>query len=392
MADRKNQHFVPQYYFRFFSENDTHISSILKRDGRLIPAASIRGQCAGDNFYGSKELESFFSTLESKHSRAHRAAIDVAWNAREDDFTAEEYRNLLELVTFQRSRTLLEIEKSSPAKSQIMLDMFRHHLVHSKHDGKEQMVEMIDGGAVKITEHSKATVVRIIDVAMESVPLISDLEMLLLRNRTDYPFIFGDAPVIHYNTWARDVKDRGVLGTQCPGLQIFYPLDSGTCLVLFDPKKYSGPFGPYLQYDIHQRSDVSSINALQLYHSSRSIYFGPADCTDYVQQLWGVHKDSLVAPRTEYNSDANFWVDGKPPEGKLMHSFEPQLAYELNLSFFECNPVSRRDYTFCHRSPDLVAELDRQRELQENREQGVRSSDRKVRRKSRRQRIRRLPK
>ena len=392
MADRKNQHFVPQYYFRFFSENDSHISSILKKDGRLIPAAPIKGQCSGDNFYGSKELESFFSTLESKHARAHRAAIEIAWNGREEIFSPDEYRNLLEVVTFQRSRTLLEIEKSWPAQSQMMLDMFRHHLVHSEHDEKQRMVEMIDSGAVKITEPPQATVLRTLDVAMESAPLISDLEMLLLRNQTDYPFIFGDAPVIHYNMYARDVKNRGVLGTQCPGLQIFYPLDPGTCLVLFDPEKYTGPFGEYLQYDVHERSDVSSINALQLYHSSRSIYFGPADCAEYVRQLWDTHSGSLVAPRAQYNGNANFWVDGKPPEGKLMHTFQPQLNYELKLSFFEYEPVAQRDYTFGRRSPELVEELDRQREIIENRESGVKSSDPKTRRKARRKRNKLRPK
>ena len=392
MADRKNQHFVPQYYFRFFSENDAHISSILKKDGRLIPAASIRGQCAGDNFYGSKELESFFSTMESKHARAHRAAIEIAWNGREEIFSPNEYRDLLEAVTFQRSRTLLEIEKSWPAQSEMILDMFRHHLVHSEHDDKQRMVEMIDSGAVKITESPQATILRILDVALECAPLISDLEMLLLRNRTDYPFIFGDAPVIHYNMWARDVKNRGVLGTQCPGLQIFYPLDPGTCLVLFDPEKYTGPFGKYLQYDVNERSDISSINALQLYHSSRSIYFGPADCTEYVRQLWDTHRGSLVAPRGEYNGNAKFWVDGKPPEGKLMHSFEPQLDYELKLSFFEYESVAQREYTFGRRSPELVEELDRQREIIENRESGVKSSDPRTRRKARQKRNKRRPK
>ena len=66
MADRKNQHFVPQYYFRFFSENARHISAILKKDGRFIENAPIKGQCATDNFYGSKELESIFSQMGAK--------------------------------------------------------------------------------------------------------------------------------------------------------------------------------------------------------------------------------------------------------------------------------------------------------------------------------------
>jgi hypothetical protein len=363
VAERQNQHFVPQYYFRFFSENGTQISSILKKDGRFIPTAPIRRQCAGHKFYGSTELESDFSALESKHAKAHRAAIDVAWNNRREFFSDDEYRGLLQVIMFQRSRTLLEIEKQSPFQCQMLLDVFRDYLVYSDDVDKQRMLDLIDSGAVKITEPPQTTILRIIEASMDSVPLIADLDILLLRNRTDYPFIFGDAPVVFYNTWAKNVKNRGVIGTQSPGLQIFYPLDPKTYLVLFDPAKYSGEAEKYSQYDLHHRSDVSSLNVLQLYHSSRSIYFGPGDRSDYVLALWDAHKNSLTKPRAHFDENADFLVDGKWPDGQLMHSFQPQIEYDLKLSFFDCVPISQQDYVFCRRSPEFVKELDRQREL-----------------------------
>lgn len=58
------------------------------------------------------------------------------------------------------------------------------------------------------------------------------------------PFIFGDAPVVFYNSYYRNVTARGVLGLQSPGLQIFFPLDSTTLLLLMDDKVYSTCFGP----------------------------------------------------------------------------------------------------------------------------------------------------
>lgn len=374
MADRRNQHFVPQYYFRYFAENETQISLILKKDGRLIPAASIKGQCSGNNFYGSKELEAFFSTLESKHATAHRAAIEIAWNARNGFFSKEEYQSLLEVIMFQRSRTLLEIEKHSPAQSQMLLDLFRHYLVHSDQVDKQRIIESIDSGAVRIDEPPQTTILRILEASMQSVPLISDLDILLLRNRTDYPFIFGDAPVVFYNTWAKNVKNRGVIGTQSPGLQIFYPLDPKTCLVLFDSEKYAVAEENYVQYDLHHRSDVSSLNALQLYHSSRSIYFGPKNSSDYVLDLWNAHKNSLTTPIAQYQRDADFLVDGKRPEGFLMHRFQPQVEYDVKLSFFDCEPVSQKNYVFRRRSPQLVKEVARQREQRNHQVSSIKTS------------------
>jgi hypothetical protein len=66
MADRSSQHFVPQFYFRQFSSDRKRIGALLKRDGHVIPNASIKGQCAKANFYGSKKLESLFSGLAAR--------------------------------------------------------------------------------------------------------------------------------------------------------------------------------------------------------------------------------------------------------------------------------------------------------------------------------------
>ncbi len=67
MAERLNQHYVPQFYFRHFAKNPRTIGTLLLRDGRLIANASIKGQCSKKNFYGSKELEDDFSQIEAQH-------------------------------------------------------------------------------------------------------------------------------------------------------------------------------------------------------------------------------------------------------------------------------------------------------------------------------------
>ncbi len=80
MADRANQHFVPQFFFKMFNGNRRYIHVLMRTNGAVHLNAPIKGQCARHNFYGSQEIESFFSTLEGRSAKAFRHVVDFAWN------------------------------------------------------------------------------------------------------------------------------------------------------------------------------------------------------------------------------------------------------------------------------------------------------------------------
>ena len=77
MANKKNQHYVPQFYFKFFSKNKKSINILLKNNGQIIPNASIKAQCSKNNFYGSQELEDMFSSLEGEYSQVLRDLTEL---------------------------------------------------------------------------------------------------------------------------------------------------------------------------------------------------------------------------------------------------------------------------------------------------------------------------
>src|SRR4029077_14123209 len=104
---------------------------------------------------------------------------------------------------------------------------------------------------------------------------------------------------VSYNTLYRNVTDRGVLGYQTPGLQIFLPVDSRTLIMLLDAEAYAGRYRDSLTVDVDSRCDVSQMNALQLHHSHRAIDFADARDSDYVLELWDAHARSLVEPRQQ---------------------------------------------------------------------------------------------
>lgn len=350
MADHKNQHYVPKFYFRNFSEDKVTICTLLTKNGRTIHRCPIKFQCSKVNFYGSKEIESLLSSFEVRHSNAMHAARDVANNSQSEDLSAEEYHDLLEAIIFQRFRTALEVEKSSEAMCAMSLAAFRHHLKHSDHERKDEMVNHIDLGNITVTESSQSTILRKLQISMGSAVGISDLQLCLLRNCTDYPFIFSDAPVVFYNSYCRQVRNRGVLGLQCPGLLIFFPLDSQTAVFLYDSDRYRTQFGEYLEFDITERKDVSNLNALQLHHSSNAVYFSDWSHEPYLYDLWANHRPTMRPIKDIFVSNANFLVDGQKPSGPLMQILQQQVNFNLDLSFITCSPISQQDYVYSPRS------------------------------------------
>jgi hypothetical protein len=274
---------------------------------------------------------------------------------------ASDLSGIWEAVLFQRTRTELEIIKEAPAIESMCLLYFKNYLEHEENIvDRKQIIEHISNGDVQIKEMPQKTVMRSIAVAMENVKLISDLNFYIIRNHTDYPFVFGDSPVVFYNTYYQNVKDRGVLGWQTPGLQIFYPLNSDTVLMLIDDQSYGGWYNRGLFVDLVKRSDVSQLNALQLHHSYNSVYFADENDKEYIYELWGAHKQRIVQPKVRHVKREGWLIDGKPVDGVLYQMYEPQLNINLNLSFVECSPISESEYKFRRRSPELVKELEKQ--------------------------------
>ncbi len=238
-----------------------------------------------------------------------------------------------------------------------MLKMFKEHLLHTLPPEEiDKYVGPIERGEVRITEDPTATVFRQISVALESASLLVDLQPRLIRNYSDYPFVFSDSPVVFYNLYYQHITDCGVLGLQTPGLMIFYPLTPTLQLMMIDPEAYTGSFanGPFC--DITDRSDVSHLNALQMHHSSAVIYFADPSDAEYVEALYQTHAPRTSKPEAEFRVRTDLLVDGNPTDGEIMHTFEPQLNHSLSLSFVDCTPVMPEEFSFRYRSPELVEE------------------------------------
>ena len=76
MAAKKNQHYVPQYYFRYFNDKQKFISLLLVNDKRIINKCSISDQSSLPYFYGDSEVENKICIIENSNRIALNKFLD----------------------------------------------------------------------------------------------------------------------------------------------------------------------------------------------------------------------------------------------------------------------------------------------------------------------------
>ncbi len=65
----KNQHYVPQFYLRLFSNDSKSIGTWITREDKIITHASISNMASRNNLYGSDQiLENELSKVEKDWS------------------------------------------------------------------------------------------------------------------------------------------------------------------------------------------------------------------------------------------------------------------------------------------------------------------------------------
>ena len=185
-------------------------------------------------------------------------------------------------------------------------------------------------------------------IALECAGSLVDLLPIVLHNKTNRPFIFGDSPVVLTNPLLKQISLRGVLGAQTPGLIVLYPLSPRHCVMLIDAAAYKLKKLNSSVHSIRNLRDVALINKLQIHNSASAVYFSDFQYSQYVVELWRQEKTRLIdhigkvveAPGIDHNGE---------PMGDIIHAFEEQLPLIPKFSFLEYREVPENEYQFTSR-------------------------------------------
>jgi predicted thioredoxin/glutaredoxin len=346
MTSRKNHHFVPQFYFHFFSGDENCINVLHRATGRVHTNAPIKGQACKKLFYGSDTIESALGIMESAAATALKRLIELQNPMLADH---EQIELVLAWIALQRARTQAARQADQPAQDK-MLRLWLEVQINNDETLDDEKARELRDSLNGITSDPIRNQAMRMKVAMEMAGAMDDLSLIMLVNKTNRPFLFGDAPVVFYNAYYRNVIDRGVLGMDTPGLMVFFPVGPKVTLVLVDSARYTVKGVRNHQIMLRDLRDVAALNRLQIHAASTCVYFQDEKMGRYVIHLWEEERKSLNDHSGKVVQAPGFDADTGEALGDILHTFEPQLPYRLRLSFLGCQAAEARHYQISRRS------------------------------------------
>ena len=309
MASKRNQHFVPQFYLRFFQSapKRIHLYDLSKRESRKD--VGIKGQCYKRYFYGkNNEIEDALSELEGTSAKILQGIADARKIPRRG---SQEYHAMLAFVCLQYLRT----QKKARASRQLFHKLLGRAEIEPDSDFLDQL-ELIKSSLSMIPA---------------SFIQISDLKPHLLVSRSE-TFITSDSPVYTYNQYCEGIRHRGTTGLASRGLQIFVPISPSLLLVLYDGSTYK--IRRLTDRWLHRSviddvTDIDQLNLTQMLSAERNVYFSNwGQLHDIERRVPNFEKMEVKDLQTvrEYQQDNN-------PNRALLHMFEQMVDMSLDLSF-----------------------------------------------------------
>ena len=218
MAEKKNQHFVPQFYLRNFSKDENSIGISFHIDTpnpSVNYKAPISRQASHDYYYTSDtSIEDDFQLIETPASQIINRIISEPAIVLNDD----EIYLLKHFIYIQHIRTPMHAQMLEDTVNQMY-----HKLAGPDYDE-------ID---VKVKDAPLRTLVYLSKLAYQTV---EPLKLVILDNRTPLPFITAPDPSIYFNLYC--MRRNEEYGTAMPGLMFYMPISAKKAIFLYDPNVY----------------------------------------------------------------------------------------------------------------------------------------------------------
>ncbi len=272
----QSQHYVPQFYLRNFSNDQKNIN-IYNLSRQKYFSGPISKQCAKPNFYSeSQDIEHAFSKFEGKVAHIIKKIIDN----KTVPIDNQEYIELLSFILWQSGRTN-KASQDMLKRANDIFDYLKPDLA-TMDEAKKIGWTLKDFEKIKVSHKNPALETSY--QAISSAPLLFDLELVLLINKSKVEFITSDSPTALFNSFFNGKTKGYQTGYANKGLQIFFPLNPECMLVLYDPQYYEIPFKEDRTYLVKKDKDVRRLNGLQIIFCFNNIYFKNHKQIDLNQQ------------------------------------------------------------------------------------------------------------
>lgn len=321
MAENKSQHFVPQFYLKYFSINslEKSIGIFSLPSSKFIKSGSIKKQAAEDYFYGSDLIvEKALSKIEGIAASSINRIINTNTLPKR---MSDEHDTILTFIMLLHARTVYSLDRTNELIEKVARSVLSKD---------SRFTDELDKFNFSITYGIN----RLLKETILLIPLVYDLQFKIISNRTDVPFITSDHPVVLYNHFLESRKKFGSnTGFACKGLEMLVPLSPNHMLIFFDKDVYKIGGKDKQIIDVTSISDIDSLNFLQCLSANENIYFNHQITEPYILKL--LQKVNIYKRDSKANIDEFLQIKNKDIQEKqiLLHSYNSDIKCNLSLSF-----------------------------------------------------------
>jgi len=281
MAQKKQipkiQHFVPQFFQRFFSfENNGKTIGMFETTRNVFKShVKISSHLGRKHFYGRDgQLEEWLAKLESHSAPIFREM----WEG--EKLPIPQSPNHSKMLHF-----LIILDLRNPIHFKILKN-FEQRLPNTKSKISEGNVstDMIPGLQEQQSDKGKLNSLKSAELL---VPDLLNLKYKLIKNKTSNPFIISDNPLVMYNQFLE--KRNWKFGSQrdfgLKGLQLFLPLNDSYMLAVYDSDIYKlGNKKEHIVL-IDDKKSIDQLNLLQFLNSESTVNFNHKASEHYIRTL-----------------------------------------------------------------------------------------------------------
>lgn len=331
MAEKKKQHYIPQFYMRLFTDTQKKFAVCNVENREIYPHVPCGSQCYKDYFYGEdKSLENKFSVMENLWKETITKANCM------EQLNDEDCYNLKKFIICQRQRTLGDNQFTKQSEVQIAVEVMKTSLayngVHYDDTAKEICYKIAEETSNKLGS------LNYVDACLKS---ILDLEVLVINYNTHCELISSDMPVIAINPFC-----KFSIGYGCMGIILLVPISPHNLLIAYDGKMYQRYVGK--QYiSLRNETEVLHLNILQLI-SANKIIFGQEtnELQEFNKENWEERRKSRdIAPVSTLGRETDKLIYISPRKVIHNHIFSfGQIKPEFNISPYICREAASRNY------------------------------------------------
>ena len=335
LATTKNQHYVPQFYQRFFSADKDHktIGAYIIEQRKYIPRAPIKNQSSGDYFYSTNQkIEDALGKIE----KLAFAVIQQIHENPEKKLSKEAKYTLYVFTIIQIGRTLDRVNFIQESFNELIKSIFKAHIdIEKKHNRIEDAELLTDEIIDSIVVNLQEPALHSLGIHAKNISTCIDLKMKILINKTSTSFITSDNPACMYNMFFERIGEPSyALGSK--GLIIYMPVAKNLAIIYYDPKCYKMGFRKKEYLEITQKEDIENLNLLISCSANKVLY-----CLDKSISLVELEKYANKHNNMKPRKRTKIINGVKQKNSEIVGGYTNSMYCKLRLNFVKELPASK---------------------------------------------------